>query len=77
MGTVTEIHDYLRLLYARIGIPHCYICGKKVEKMTVQQITDAIMKLPQSAKIQIFAPLVYERKGEYKELFREMKKDGF
>jgi len=77
VGTVTEIHDYLRLLYARIGIPHCYICGKKVEKMTVQQITDAIMKLPQSAKIQIFAPLVYERKGEYKELFREMKRDGF
>lgn len=77
VGTVTEIHDYLRLLFARIGIPHCYICGKKVEKMTVQQITDAIMKFPKSAKIQIFAPLVRERKGEYKELFREMKRDGF
>ncbi|MEA1987442.1 MAG: excinuclease ABC subunit UvrA [Candidatus Marinimicrobia bacterium] len=77
VGTVTEIHDYLRLLYARIGIPHCYICGKTVKKMTVQQITDAIIKLPKQAKIQILSPLVRERKGEYKELFREMKRDGF
>ncbi|HDR03876.1 MAG TPA: excinuclease ABC subunit A, partial [Candidatus Marinimicrobia bacterium] len=77
VGTVTEIHDYLRLLFARIGHPHCYICGTPVAKMTVQQIVDAILKLPLDSKIQIFAPLVRERKGEFKELFAEMRKEGF
>jgi excinuclease ABC subunit A len=77
VGTVTEIHDYLRLLFARIGHPHCYICGTPVAKMTVQQIVDAILKLPFDTKIQIFAPLVRERKGEFKELFAEMRKEGF
>ena len=77
VGTVTEIHDYLRLLFARVGIPHCYICGTKVTKMTVQQITDTILKLPYDSKILLMAPLINNRKGEYRELFAEMRKEGF
>jgi excinuclease ABC subunit A len=77
VGTVTEIHDYLRLLFARIGKPHCFICGTPVTRMTVQQIVDSVMNLPVETKIQIFAPLIHERKGEFKDLFREMRKEGF
>lgn len=77
VGTVTEIHDYLRLLYARIGKPHCFICGTPVTKMTVQQIVDSILKFPYDSKIQIMAPLARERKGEYKDLLAEMKREGF
>ncbi len=77
VGTVTEIHDYLRLLFARIGKPHCFICGTPVTRMTVQQIVDSVMNLPVETKIQIFAPLIRERKGEFKDLFREMRKEGF
>ncbi len=77
VGTVTEIHDYLRLLYARIGVPHCYICGTRVSKMTVQQIVDTVLTFPVGAKLQIMAPLVTERKGEFRELFAEMRKEGF
>ena len=77
VGTVTEIYDYLRLLYARIGIPHCPNCGKKIEKQTVQQIVDQVMKLDEGAKIQILSPVVRDRKGEYLSLFEDMKKEGY
>jgi len=77
VGTVTEIYDYLRLLYARIGIPHCPNCGKKIEKQTVQQITDQVMKLSKGTKIQVLSPVVRDRKGEYQALFEEMKKEGY
>ncbi|MBN1155562.1 excinuclease ABC subunit UvrA [candidate division KSB1 bacterium] len=77
VGTVTEIYDYLRLLFARIGTPYCYNCGKKIQRQTVQQIVDHVLSLPESTKIQILAPLVRGRKGEYRELFEEARKDGF
>ncbi|MFA5072893.1 MAG: excinuclease ABC subunit UvrA [Nitrospirota bacterium] len=66
VGTVTEIYDYLRLLFARIGKPYCYLCGREITAQTVQQITDAILALPQDTRIQILAPIVRQRKGEYK-----------
>ncbi|OGW18499.1 MAG: excinuclease ABC subunit A [Nitrospirae bacterium GWC1_57_7] len=66
VGTVTEIYDYLRLLYARIGKPYCYICGREIASQTVQQITDAVMALPEGTRIQVLAPIVRGRKGEYK-----------
>ncbi len=77
VGTVTEIYDYLRLLYSRIGIPHCYNCGKIVERQTVQQIVDQLLALPEKSKIQILGPIVRGRKGEYKDVFAEAKRDGF
>ena len=77
VGTVTEIYDYLRLLFARIGVPYCYSCGKKIQRQTVQQIVDNILCLPQKSRIQILAPLVRGRKGEYRELFEEARRDGF
>jgi len=77
VGTVTEIYDYLRLLFARIGIPHCYKCGKEISKQTIEQIVDAVLDLPVGTKIQILAPLVRGRKGEYRELFVQAKKDGY
>jgi len=77
VGTVTEIHDYLRLLFARIGKPHCYICGTPVTKMTVQQIVDSVMEMDEGTKIQILSPLVRDRKGEFRDLFREMRREGF
>jgi len=77
VGTVTEIYDYLRLLFARIGIPHCYNCGKIVERQTVQQIVDSILNIPEGKRIHILSPLIRGRKGEYKELFKEIQKKGF
>ncbi|HEX9917451.1 MAG TPA: excinuclease ABC subunit UvrA [candidate division Zixibacteria bacterium] len=77
VGTVTEIYDYLRLLFARVGVPYCYKCGRKISQQTVQQITDTVLSLPPGSKIQILSPLVRGRKGEYKELFEEIKKEGF
>lgn len=77
VGTVTEIYDYLRLLFSRVGHPHCYNCGRTVEKQTVQQIVDAILGLPDGTKIQIMAPAVRGRKGEYKEVFNQFRKDGY
>ena len=77
VGTVTEIYDYLRLLFARAGHPHCYKCGRPVERQTVQQIVDAIMDLPEGGRIQILAPMVRRRKGEHKEVFEEARKAGF
>lgn len=77
VGTITEIYDYLRLLFARIGIPHCPRCGKVITTQTVQQMVDHIMKLPEGAKIQILSPVVRGRKGTYEALFNEIKQKGF
>ncbi|MGZ3507523.1 MAG: excinuclease ABC subunit UvrA [Vulcanimicrobiaceae bacterium] len=77
VGTVTEIYDYLRLLYARIGIPHCYNCGREISSQSSEQIVDSIMELPEGSRVQILAPLVRGRKGEYAKLFEEVGKEGF
>ncbi len=77
VGTVTEIYDYLRLLFARVGTQYCYNCGRPVTKQTTDQIIDSIMKLPEGTKVQILAPVVKGRKGHYRELFEEILKDGF
>jgi len=77
VGTVTEIYDYLRLLYARIGRPHCPYCGKPISGQTVQQIADQLLLLPQGSRLQIMAPLVRGRKGEYGALFEELRKKGY
>lgn len=77
VGTVTEIYDYFRLLYARIGIPHCPKCGKEIKKQTVDQMVDEVMALPQGTKIQILAPVVRGRKGEHVKLFEQAKRSGF
>ena len=77
VGTVTEIYDYIRLLYARIGIPHCPNCGKKIEKQTIDQVVDSLMELEEGTKIQIFAPVVRGRKGEYTKLLEDFSKEGF
>lgn len=77
VGTVTEIYDYLRLLFARIGVPYCYSCGKKIERQTVQQMAESVAVLPEGKKIQILAPIVRGRKGEYREVFKKARKDGF
>ena len=77
VGTVTEIYDYLRLLFARVGIPHCYNCGKPVKKQTSSQIIDSIISTFKSKKISVLSPLIRGRKGHYKELFEEVLSDGF
>ena len=77
VGTVTEIYDYLRLLYARIGIPHCPKCGREIKKQTVDQIVDRIMELPERTKLQLLAPVVRGRKGEHIKLLEDAKKSGY
>ena len=77
VGTITEIHDYLRLLFARVGDPTCFKCGRPIARQTVQEITDKIMELPAGAKFQVLSPVVSGRKGEYRELFEKLRKDGF
>ena len=77
VGTVTEIYDYLRLLYARVGIPHCPICGRPVQKQSAQEIVDTIMAMPAGSRLLILAPLVRERKGTYQAIFTEVSKMGF
>lgn len=77
VGTVTEIYDYYRLLYARVGIPHCPQCGQVVKKQTIDQIVDEIMELPERTKIQILAPIVRGRKGEHVKIFEQAKKSGY
>ena len=77
VGTVTEIYDYIRLLYARIGVPYCPNCGKKIEKQTIDQIVDNIMALEESTRIQVLAPVVKGRKGEYTKQLEEFQKEGF
>ena len=77
VGTVTEIYDYMRLLYARIGIPHCPSCGKEIAKQTVDQMVDVVMQLPEKSKIQLLAPVVRGRKGRHEKVLERAKKSGF
>lgn len=77
VGTVTEIYDYLRLLFARVGIPHCPVCGKCIEKQTPEQIVDAILEMPAGTKFQVLAPVVVGRKGEFAKLLEDLKAEGF
>ncbi len=77
VGTVTEIYDYLRLLYARVGIPHCHICGREIKSQSVDQIVDSLMEFGVGSKIMVLAPVIRSRKGEYQQLFTRIKKEGF
>ncbi|MDR0446287.1 MAG: excinuclease ABC subunit UvrA [Oscillospiraceae bacterium] len=77
VGTVTEIYDYLRLLWARIGIPHCPVCGKEIKQQSIDQIIDQIMSLPEATRVQILAPVVRARKGEYQKVFEDARKSGY
>jgi len=76
VGTITEVYDYLRLLYARVGIPHCPRCGRVVARQTVQQIVDAVLTLPQGSQIMILAPLIKDRKGEHQRVFADIRRSG-
>ncbi|MCH5265818.1 MAG: excinuclease ABC subunit UvrA [Lachnospiraceae bacterium] len=77
VGTVTEIYDYYRLLYARVGVPHCPNCGKEIKKQTVDQMVDEIMRLPEKTRIQLLAPVVRGRKGEHAKIFEKAKRSGY
>ncbi len=77
VGTVTEIYDYLRLLWARIGIPHCPKCGREIRQQTIDQIIDQLMQLGDGRRIQILAPVVRARKGEYQKVFEDARKSGY
>lgn len=77
VGTVTEIYDYLRLLWARVGIPHCPKCGKEIKQQTVDQIVDQILTLPQATRVQILAPVVRARKGEHQKVFEDARRSGY
>ncbi len=77
VGTVTEIYDYLRLLYARIGIPHCPKCGRKISRQTIDQIVDRVMKMPQNSRIKILSPVVKAKKGEHRQVIEDIRKKGF
>jgi excinuclease ABC subunit A len=77
VGTVTEIYDYLRLLYARVGIPHCPVCGEEISSQTVDEIVDQVLELPDRTKVQVLAPIVRGRKGEHERVFLQAVRDGF
>ncbi|MBO7319189.1 MAG: excinuclease ABC subunit UvrA, partial [Clostridia bacterium] len=77
VGTITEIYDYFRLLYARIGVPHCTVCGREIKQQTVDQIVDKVMSLEEGSKIQLLAPIVRGRKGEYVKELENIRKSGF
>ena len=77
VGTITEVYDYLRLLWARAGRPHCPVCGEPIQRQTPQQIVDQLLELPEGTRFQVLAPVVRERKGEYADLFRELQAKGF
>ncbi|HOA91182.1 MAG TPA: excinuclease ABC subunit UvrA, partial [Bacillota bacterium] len=77
VGTVTEIYDYLRLLYARVGHPHCPNCGKPITKQTVSQMVDQLLELPEGTRMQVLGPVARGKKGEFKKVFDEIKKQGF
>ena len=77
VGTVTEIYDYLRLLWARVGTPHCPICGKEIRQQTIDQIIDQILELPEGSRVQILSPVVRARKGEYQKVFEDARKSGY
>ncbi|GLJ78808.1 excinuclease ABC subunit UvrA [Microbacterium imperiale] len=77
VGTITEIHDYMRLLWARIGVPHCPECGERIQRQTVQQIADQLMELPERTRYQVVAPVVTQKKGEFVDLFKELSAKGY
>lgn len=77
VGTVTEIYDYLRLLFSKIGVPHCPVCGKEIRSMTVQEITEDVLKLGDKAKLQIISPIIRQKKGSHKKILETIKKDGY
>ncbi|CDK00772.1 ATPase and DNA damage recognition protein of nucleotide excision repair excinuclease UvrABC [Microbacterium sp. C448] len=77
VGTITEIYDYLRLLWARIGVPHCPVCGEVIQRQTVQQVADQLVELPEGTRYQIVAPIVTQKKGEFVDLFRELGAKGY
>ncbi len=77
VGTVTEIYDYLRLLYARLGVPHCPVCGKEIKQQSVDQIVDKVMSIPQGTKIQVMAPIARDKKGEFQKELENARKSGF
>ncbi len=77
VGTITEIHDYLRLLYARVGIPHCPVCGREIKQQPLDRIIESILSMPEQTKIQILAPVIRGRKGEYQNLFEQYKRSGY
>ncbi|HXV18830.1 MAG TPA: excinuclease ABC subunit UvrA, partial [Candidatus Omnitrophota bacterium] len=77
VGTTTEIYDYLRLLFAKIGIPHCHQCGRKITQQSAQEIVDQILRSPRETRIQVLAPVVEGRKGEYQKIFKDIQKEGF
>ena len=77
VGTVTEIYDYLRLLYARIGVPHCPVCGREIKQQSVDQMVDQILSYPERTRVQILAPVVRGRKGEHAKAFESARKSGF
>lgn len=77
VGTVTEIYDYLRLLYARIGIPHCPSCGKEIHQQSIDQMVDQVMQAPEGTRLHILAPVVQNRKGEFKQYFEQLRKNGY
>src|SRR3954452_16842721 len=77
VGTITEVWDYLRLLYARIGVPHCPLCGSVVTRQTPQQIVDRVLELPEATRFQVLAPVVRGRKGEYDNLLADLAQQGF
>src|SRR5437667_11452210 len=77
VATVTEVYDYLRLFYARIGHPHCPKCGREISQQTVQQIVDAVLNLPEGSRIMLLAPLVKERQGAHEHIFDEMRRSGY
>ncbi len=77
VGTITEIYDYMRLLWARIGVPHCPVCGERIQKQTVQQIADRLMELPEGTRFQVLSPVVSKKKGEFVDLFRDLAAQGY
>ena len=77
VGTVTEIYDYLRLLWARVGVPHCPKCGKEIKQQTVDQIIDQVMALPEGTRIQVMAPVIRGKKGEHQKIFEDARRSGY
>ncbi|MFN3335036.1 MAG: excinuclease ABC subunit UvrA, partial [Caldilinea sp.] len=77
VGTVTEVYDYLRLLYARIGQPHCPTCGEPITQQTATQVVDSIMEMPENSRLLILAPIIKDRKGNHKSVFENLQKQGY
>src|SRR6266498_908385 len=77
VGTVTEIYDYLRLLYARVGHPHCPNCGREIQQQTVQEIVDAVQAIPEGSRILVLAPIIKDRKGEHQKVLEDLRKAGY